>query len=89
MYNQPYTIEEIIENYPDIAESLIKDPIHRWRAETVIELIHEEPTKQKLERIWINWQEMDEKQKVISDQMSIELFGVSNLAHYQTLIIKY
>ena len=44
MYERPYTIEEIRKSYPDSAEELLKDPVHLWRAETGIELIHQEPT---------------------------------------------
>jgi len=73
----------------EIAEKLIKDPVHRWRAETGIELVHEEPTKQELERIWRNWQEMNNELKQTSDQKSQELFGLDNKEHYLKLIAKY
>jgi len=89
MYQKPNTIREIRENYPEIAEKLIKDPVHRWRAETGIELVHEEPTKQELERIWRNWQEMNNELKQTSDQKSQELFGLDNKEHYLKLIAKY
>jgi hypothetical protein len=43
MYKRPYTKEEICKFYPNKAEKLLKDPVHLWRAETGIELIHKEP----------------------------------------------
>ena len=62
----------------ELANNLLKDQVHKWRAESGIELIHKEPTREELERIWRNWQEMTDEQKSISDQKSLELFGVRN-----------
>jgi len=64
---------------------LASDPVHRWRAESGIELIHKEPTREELERIWKNWQLMSPEQKEISDKKSLEIFGVSNKTHYEQL----
>ncbi len=81
MYQRPYTIEEISKNYPDKAEALLKDPVHLWRAETGIELIHKEPTFEEQERIWKNWNEMIDEMKKESDQKSFEFFGKDNATH--------
>jgi hypothetical protein len=89
MYSRPYSIAEIQERYPKIAAKLINDPVHKWRAETGIELIHQEPTKAELERIWGNWQEMSEEQKKISDKKSIELFKLDNKEHYLKLVEEF
>jgi hypothetical protein len=89
MYSKPYTKDEILKNYPEIASKLLKDPVHLWRAETGIELIHKEPTKEELERIWKNWQEMSKSQKEKSDKKSLELFGLKNKKHYLELKTKY
>lgn len=89
MYSRPYSIEEIKKNYPKLAKKLIEDPVHRWRAETGMELIHEEPTKEEVERIWRNWQEMGKEQKQKSDKKSLEPFGMKNKEHYLKLIAKY
>lgn len=89
MYNKPYSTGQIRRNYPQLADKLLKDPIHKWRAETGTELIHKEPTKKELVRIWENWQEMKREQKVASDKKSLELFGLINEEHYQKLIKEY
>lgn len=57
---------------------LIDDPVHRWRAETGIELLHQEPDAEELERIITNWDLMTDEQKAISDNKSMELFGKTN-----------
>ncbi|MFA5987340.1 MAG: hypothetical protein WC797_01665 [Candidatus Paceibacterota bacterium] len=87
MYSRPYNIEEIKKNYPDKVQMLLKDPVHLWRAETGIELIHKEPTLEEQLRIWKNWNEMTEEMKQKSDAKSMELFGKDNTSH-NTEIIK-
>ena len=90
MYKLPYSKEEILEKYSkDFAEKLLSDPVHLWRAETGIELIHKEPTKEELERVWKNWDWMSEKMKKESDKKSLELFGKTNKEHYYELISGY
>ena len=85
-YEPPYTLQQIKAKYPKhIYKKLANDPVHRWRAETGIELIHKEPTKEELNRIWKNWQLMPQKMKDISDKKSIELFGCTNTKHYNEL----
>lgn len=86
MYEQPYTIKEIKERYPDKAEILLKDSIHLWRAETGIELIHKEPTIEEQKRIWRNWNEMTDEMKKKSDEKSIEIFGKDNAAHNEEIM---
>ncbi len=81
MYQRPYSLEELRDNYP----SLLKDPVHLWRAKTGIELIHKEPTPKEQKRIWENWNKMSKKMKVKSDKKSIELFGKNNAEHNQDL----
>lgn len=88
-YEPPWTLDQIKMQYPDKYEMLSKDPVHRWRATTGIELIHKEPTKSELKRIWKNWNLMDNELKVKSDEKSQELFRMSNEEHYQKLIKKY
>lgn len=90
MYDPPYSKDEVIENYGiDKYQELAKDPAHKFRMDTGIELIHKEPTKKELIRIYKNWIEMDNKQKKISDNKSIELFGMNNIAHFMVLIYEY
>ncbi len=86
MYERPYTIEEIIKNYPDKAGILLKDPVHLWRAETGIELIHEEPTLKEQERIWKNWNKMTKEMKEKSDTRSLELFSIDNTTHNEQIM---
>lgn len=86
MYERPYTVEEIKKNYPDKFEMLLKDPVHLWRAETGIELIHKEPTKEEQVRIWKNWNEMTDEMKKKSDEKSIELFSKGNILHNEEIM---
>lgn len=64
----------------------MNDPIHKWRAITGIELIHQEPTLDEQERIWQNWNLMTSKQKQQSDRRSLELFGKTNAEHNQEIV---
>ncbi len=86
MYERPLTIAEIREQYPDKAEALLKDPVHVWRAETGIELIHKEPTMDEQIRIWNNWNEMTDEMKKKSDGKSKELFGSENALHNEEIM---
>ena len=81
MYQRPYNIEEIKKHYPDRIDILLNDPVHLWRAETGIELIHKETTKDEQIRIWENWLEMTDEMKQISDEQSFKLFGKNNTDH--------
>lgn len=80
-YSPPYPVHKL-------PLHLRKDPVHRWRAETGIELIHEEPTLEEFQRIRQNWELMTPKQKAISDTKSKELFGVDNQTHYNMLMLR-
>lgn len=85
-YDPPYTLQQIRDNYPeDVYRELATDPVHNWRAQTGIELIHKEPSYDELLRIWSNWNLMPDELKAISDQKSIELFGVDNETHFYQL----
>ena len=85
-YDPPYTLEQIKAKYPEnIYNMLANDPVHKWRAETGIELIHKEPTEEELNRIWKNWQLMSQDMKDISDKKSVEMFGCTNAEHYNQL----
>jgi hypothetical protein len=85
MYSQPLSLEEIRKRYPKKADFLCTDPVHKWRAENGIELIHKEPSRDEQMRIWENWQEMSVEQKRISDKKRIDLFGMTNEEHYFVL----
>jgi len=86
MYESPYSVEEIKKYYPDKAEALLRDPVHLWRAETGIELVHKEPMKEEQERTWKNWNEMSDEMKSKSDEKSIELFNKDNRTHYNEIM---
>jgi RimJ/RimL family protein N-acetyltransferase len=89
-FDPPYNEEQIKANYGDETyQRLIDDPAHAWRMKTGLELIHKEPSKKELERIWANWQEMTDEQKAESDKKSIELFGKTNEENYNELIKLY
>lgn len=87
MYQRPYNIEEIKKFYPDKAEILLQDPVHLWRAQTGIELIHKEPTKEEQVRIWKNWNKMTDEMKKESDMKSIEIFGKDNAQHNKEIML--
>ena len=43
-YDPPYTLQQIADKYPaEVYRELANDPVHSWRANTGIELIHKEP----------------------------------------------
>ncbi len=86
MYNPPLTLEEIKEQNPEKFDVLWNDPVHYWRATSGIELIHKEPSREEQLRIWENWQQMNEEQKRMSDEKSLELFGVTNEVHHSKIM---
>ena len=65
------------------------DIINQWIQENGIELVHQTPTKQEMEEIWYRWQKMSRNEQEISDQKSIELFGMTNEQHHVVLEILY
>ena len=65
------------------------DIINQWIQENGIELVHQTSTKQEMEEIWNRWQKMSKKKQKISDQKSIELFGMTNEQHHVVLEILY
>lgn len=86
-YEPPWTIDQIRENLGrKIADKLAKDPVHRWRSDTGIELVHREPTREELKRIVRNWRLMSDAQKRLSDEKSRELFGVTNEENARRLL---
>ena len=87
MYQRPYSKKEIYKKlHHKQATKLLQDPVHRWRAEAGIELIHQEPSIEEQLRIWQNWQKMSNEQKEISDKKSLEFFGITNAEHHQKII---
>lgn len=65
------------------------DIINKWIQENGIELVHQTPTKQEMEEIWSRWQKMSRNEQEISDQKSIELFGMTNEQHHVVLELLY
>ena len=84
-YDPPMGLEELKSKYP----YLVADPVHKWRAETGIELIHREPSKSELLRILKNWREMSPEQQTISDAQSNTLFGMGNEEYASKLLPEY
>ena len=86
-YEPPWTIDRIRKEYgDDVADRLAKDPVHKWRSDTGIELIHKEPNEDELRRIIANWRLMDAVKKRRSNRMSKKLFGKTNLQHADELL---
>lgn len=90
-YDPPYTEQQMRDHgySEDVIARLKNDPVHKWRMETGIELIHIEPTRTELKRIWKNWNQMTDTQKKISDRKCKELFGCDNTSLYEYLIPQY
>ena len=90
-YEPPYNEQQMRQNgySQDIILALKRDPVHSWRMKTGLQLIHRQPTKTQLERIWNNWQRMTDDQKIVSDQKCIQLFGCTNQQLYNYLIPQY
>ena len=80
-YDPPLALDKL-------PEHLKSDPLHRWRAEHGIELIHEEPSWEEFERIRNNWNLMTPEQKALSDAKAVELFGLGNEDHAKRLRIR-
>lgn len=68
---------------------LRNDPVHKWRAESGIELIHREPDFWEQVRIYRNWQLMSVEDKTASNEKSQEFFGCSNEEHFRKIIDEY
>lgn len=83
-YDPPLGLDKLKAKHPH----LLDDPVHRWRAEQGIELIHPEPSPEEQERIWANWQLMAKELQALSDAKSRELFGMTNAEHHQKLTAK-
>jgi len=62
------------------------DIAQRWRQQTGIELVYNEPNVSLLNDIWDNWNQMPDHLKRVSDQKSLELFGMTNQQHYTKLV---
>ena len=89
-YDPPLTLDQIKKNYSEkYYNSLSNDPIHRWRAENGIELIHKEPTQDEFERIVKNWNLMDDEMKKKSDEFSLKNFGAKNMDRVDLLRKEY
>lgn len=89
-YDPPYSEAQIRSRYPEaVANRLLSDPAHLWRATSGIELMHREPTADEFNRIWENWQRMSDEQKAASDAKSRELFGRTNKETYDLYNMSY
>lgn len=82
-YDPPHSGEKLRELG---MEHLLEDPIHKWRAETGIEMIHPEPEVKENIRIWKNWNLMTDNDKEKSDKKSLEIFGLTNKEHHLQII---
>lgn len=87
-YERPYKLSTIKSKYPSkVYKMLAADPCHSWRTRTGIDMIHLEPDAQEQTRTYKNWNLMPDKYKSVSDNKCRELFGTTNLEHYD--IVKY
>ena len=87
MYDPPLTKDQIVERYgDDRARFLYNDPAHKFRMDTGIELVHQEPTREEQERIYNNWLLMDRIRQRKSDKKSKKLFGRTNIDHHEYIM---
>lgn len=90
VYDPPMSLEEMRAKLdPETFNKLSNDPVHWWRAESGIELIHKEPSLEEFDRICANWEAMTPEQKKLSDEKSMELFGAGNRARMPYLRFEY
>lgn len=83
-YDPPMNYETVIKLYgKDVADKLLNDPVHNFKMKNKIESIHQEPTLDELRRIWRNWKTVSPSQKIISDEQSKKLFGLTNKEMYK------
>lgn len=85
-YDPPMSTKQIVKNNK---QQLLNDPIHKWRAQTGIQLIHKQPTLEQLNRIYKNWLLMSDQMKAKSDKKSMQLFSLINIDHYKKLKREY
>ena len=78
-YEKPYGIDLL-------PQHLRQDPVHKWRAETGLELVHKEPDIYEQIRIYRNWHLMTPEEKATSDEKSQEFFGCSNVEHMKMIL---
>ena len=89
-YERPWDMETIRKKYGDEVYSKLKDdPVHKFRAETGIEVIHKEPTQNEFERIAKNWDLMDDEMKRKSDEFSMKQFGKNNKDRIEEIKAQY
>lgn len=67
----------------------MQEPVHRWRAETGIELLHKEPTLDEFGCICKNWNLMDDDMKRQSDEFSLRIFGMTNEEHIPIILQQF
>lgn len=86
-------MEEVLESASTPSWQYIKDnpkwrsyPAHEWSKRTGIEIIYDEVSTSKLKDLWKNWNNMPQQMKDLSDEKSIELYGLNNKAHFEKLI---
>ena len=69
----------------DYAQTLAQ----QWQDENGLWIVRPTEDKSQLEEIWRNWQDMPPQDKRLSDEKSIELFGMDNTSHYEILQLMY
>ncbi len=60
-----------------------------WESENGIPLVRPTETKQELDDIWKKWRKLSPSKKRLSDQISIELFGMGNENHHSILELMF
>jgi hypothetical protein len=66
--------------------ALLINKVYSWRMFTGCELVRKEGSIPHQMLIWENWQKMGDYSKNLSDNRSIELFGMTNEEHHNEII---
>ena len=60
-----------------------------WMKKTGLVVLYPVGSKEALDGLWENWQALSDEDKSLSDQKSIELFGMDNSNHHDILELLY
>lgn len=60
-----------------------------WTKENGIAMVYPTDTKNELEELWRNWNNLNPQDKRLSDEKSVELFGMDNSNHHEILQLMY
>lgn len=60
-----------------------------WANENGISIVYPTDTEKELEELWEQWNALSPQEKRLSDEKSVELFGMDNASHHEILQLMY